>query len=374
MIIEIRGAQLVNKGAELMLLSVMKELSNRLEGDVKFVVQPNKSMPFKKRVSMGLLAIPRYRKYGINWGRIFDLLPAYVRNELGIIKENELHAVIDVSGFRYGDYWGLLNMIGGLTSHIKRWNRKGIKVLILPQAFGPFSEFGMEFQAKKMLKHADFIAARDEQSYSYLNSIPTNFEKKKLYKYPDFTPSIKVNSINKEYAGYIFIIPNTKMRVNENYSKYLVKIIHYLEKTNQKFAFLIHSGKGDYKIAKNAVEQSEVDVEIIWFDSPFEIKRIIKGAKVIITSRFHGLVNGLSQGVPSISTSWSHKYEMFLKDYDFEIGLIDSLEDIGPTKNSLEFILNNYDEIRAELSNRVKLQEKAIDDMWDKIVLILRDN
>ena len=58
---------------------------------------------------------------------------------------------------------------------------------------------------------------------------------------------------------------------------------------------------------------------------PVHAKALVGGADLVVSSRYHGLVNALSMGVPAVGTSWSHKYAHLLADY----GCKDSLWDVG---------------------------------------------
>jgi colanic acid/amylovoran biosynthesis protein len=78
---------------------------------------------------------------------------------------------------------------------------------------------------------------------------------------------------------------------------------------------LIH-GKHDVALAEALQKESPQPLEIIHESDPVRIKQVIGCSLLVIASRFHALVSALSQRVPAIGTSWSHKYEMLFGDYE----------------------------------------------------------
>ncbi len=44
------------------------------------------------------------------------------------------------------------------------------------------------------------------------------------------------------------------------------------------------------------------------------IKGIVRSVEAALSSRLHAVVSELSQAVPTISTSWIHKYQMLMED------------------------------------------------------------
>ncbi|MEX2478145.1 MAG: polysaccharide pyruvyl transferase family protein [Gracilimonas sp.] len=374
MIIEIRGAQTTNKGAELMLLSVIKEITYRMpEKNITFAVEPSSNFSYSKRVEYKLLAVPRYGFKILTLKGLVKFLPERIRTDFGIISENDIDAVIDVSGFRYGDFWGLEEMQIGITDAIKKWRKKGLKVILLPQAFGPFEKKRMKKEALKILRYANLICARDEESYKHFNCIETGLEKRNLFQFPDFTPSITIEEKYVKFEDHVLIIPNSKMlKKSKNYINYLAELVEYLKDKKLNFAFLIHAGKSDYNIAKKVVEKTGINTEIIWENDPIETKKVINSSFLVIASRFHGLISGLSQGIPTISTSWSHKYEKVLEEYECKkIGLVEDLEDFSKTREKIEFMFSEYEKIQNLIKDKSEDQKRKIDEMWNKVIDIL---
>lgn len=58
--------------------------------------------------------------------------------------------------------------------------------------------------------------------------------------------------------------------------------------------------------------------------SAAEMKAVIGKTTCVIGSRFHALVAGLSQGIPCMALSWSHKYRELLKPFGLERYTIES--------------------------------------------------
>jgi colanic acid/amylovoran biosynthesis protein len=97
-------------------------------------------------------------------------------------------------------------------------------------------------------------------------------------------------------------------------------------------------------------------------DDPLLVKSWIGHAGLVFSSRFHGCVSALSQGVPCIGTSWSHKYQHLYADYacaDWLVGLDATdgvLEDLMAQCTSPELK-------RSLLEHSAKLQQLATN-MW----------
>ena len=142
--IEIKGINAVNKGSEMMLLTILNELGSASQG-VKFIVAPQIDMceyPFYSRLGLFPKAWLEYR--GFQLGRLGSLIPRPLRRLYGLVLDHEIDVVLDASGFAYSDQWGEYPA-KTMAHYTGKWKSKGKKIILMPQAFGPFKNENIIF-------------------------------------------------------------------------------------------------------------------------------------------------------------------------------------------------------------------------------------
>jgi len=369
----------INKGAELMLYSVMDKIKD---------LYPNETFVCRRIPPKDINSL-----YWLNEDKRKNMiplrfLPSFItKNVYGFVKPKAIDMVLDAGGFRFGDQWA-----NGYTKDlISKWknfyesikNKKG-KIIFLPQAFGPFEKDLSHHFIKTIYPYIDLLIARENESYEHLTKIFGENEKIKCY--PDFTNIYKpvVNEKDakkfKSFEAQICIIPNSKMithvpaNVAEKYMPFMAVLAKDLRSKGHKVFFLNHEGEGDEKLIQDIIERTGQSFDYLTRLDANQVKYIIGNSKLCITSRFHGLVSALSQNVPAFCTSWSHKYLELLKDYDFEQGLLD----LEKSKESIEKVvslLENsdlYDKIKSKINNKAALQKELTESMWEEVTDVLQ--
>ncbi|QEC53358.1 colanic acid/amylovoran biosynthesis protein [Anseongella ginsenosidimutans] len=373
MIIELRGVEFVNKGAELMLHAIMEQIADKVP-DAIFVMDRGARSPVKKLKQHNIYVKLNGRRYS----KLGQYLPKPLRRRMGYILDKEIGIVMDGSGFAFGDQWGAPYAERRLGSNIIKWKKQGKKIILLPQAFGPFKEPGLREIMNKILFHADLVFAREQQSYEYLRDVSPAAQ---FLLAPDFTNLIKGNlptGFNPE-KHRVAIIPNYKMieQADDNnqnaYFDFLLTAAREVSALGLHPYFLIHEGNHDAEIAEKVNRELEKPLAIITNENPVMIKGMIASAYFIICSRFHGTVSALSQAVPCLVTSWSHKYEMLLSEYEYEEGLIRDLGDHTHTKKLIHKIADpdTNKAISQKLALSSNIQKERSLEMWEAVFKVI---
>ena len=84
----------------------------------------------------------------------------------------------------------------------------------------------------------------------------------------------------------------------------------------EKVFLLNHEGNSDRLICAQINDLLLSPIEVVEPTSALDVKAIISNAKAVFCSRYHGCVSALSNGVPCLGSSWSHKYEKLYLDYN----------------------------------------------------------
>ena len=378
MIIEIRKVGFSNKGAELMLYAILQKLSKGFP-DAQFVMAPtgpNGAAPFSKRAKLGLYQKAFLWRNGIQFGKLFSLMPKKVREMYGIFTEKEIDVVIDSAGFEYSDQWGQQRCLE-LAASSRVWKKNGTKLIMLPQAFGPFTSPKIKSAIKEAVNNSLLVFPRDKISYDNITGIVGGDPKIKIA--PDFTniiEGIKPEGFDSENCK-VAIIPNYRMvdksDAEGGYLPFMVKSAKYLLSKNARPFILIHESKSDLHIAEKINTEVGNKLPVIEESNPLVLKGILGMCDATLGSRFHGLVSALSQGVPSLATGWSHKYQMLFEDYDFSDGVIDIQTEDEVLYKKMDLILNEDSKTRIKdrLIQRAKILKHGTETMWSEVIAII---
>lgn len=373
MIIEIRKAGFVNKGAELMLHAVMQKIQERYP-DATLVMAPSHmggSQPFHKLTRLGFYPKAWLWRYGIQWGDFASLLPKKLREMYGLVLDKDIDVVLDAAGFSYSDQWGV-GSSKVLARSSKRWKNRGAKVILLPQALGPYKKTAIQSWVKQWAENADLIFARESDSYNHLTNLMGEQEKIKLY--PDFTNLIK-GTLPEDYDSSdkrVALVPNYRMvdktskEESEAYLPFMIRCAKYLVEKGAKPFVLVHEGANDLMLAEK-ISDAVGGIPIVKETDALHIKGILGTCDATIGSRFHGLVSALSQGVPSLATGWSHKYLRLFEDYGFKDGVVTILDGDEELHRKIDLLLKpeTAEPLKQQLTEKSQHLKKLSEEMWD---------
>lgn len=317
MIIEIAGVSTANKGAELMLRAILEHYAGA--DGVEFAVTRYFGA-WPERARYGL----RTKLDTFRFGRsriAAALMPASFRQSLGLVNEADIAAVIDASGFAFGDQLGA-ERTERFARDVARWKQQGKPVVLLPQAFGPFENPQLQPPMREVVRLADRIYARDPVSLDHLRRLGGADDRVQLA--PDFTCLVEgvLPDGFEPIARQACIVPNHRMvekmsaADREQYIPFLCRCVQALDDRKLRPFVLLHDTHVDESLIPPLERAWGRPLPVVRESNPAMLKGILGTAHLVIGSRFHALVSALSQAVPSIAVGWSHKYEMLLADYE----------------------------------------------------------
>ena len=377
MTIQIDGVNTVNKGAELMLRAVVKEIEENKKASVTYLVYNDNALNAADLdIETGLIVkhlLPSRRlRLLIGKMRLVGIchrlnLPF---NEMFLPRDPGVNLVLDAAGYRFSQHW----KIGGLGLRMVMAYYKSFtnaEVVLLPQTFGPFNGKNDHLFRKILNEHVNKIYARDSLSFLHLKALGVNMKKVSIA--PDFTTLVSVEGPNRIRDEVLFI-PNARMidRTGANgagYVSFIANLVNTLRDSGLEVVFLNHEGRRDLGLCERIVKETGGSHRIIDGLNAIEIKRRISESRLLLSSRYHGCASALSTGTPCLSTSWSHKYAELFTEY----GMRDMVLHIDDPIIAADKILSCYEEdrnlqIREKLvSGRTALVKKNRA-MWQEIL------
>ena len=380
--IQIDGTSTDNKGAELMLYAVLEQIEKKYpEATVYFNDKTPDIRPHGIETSIRFIKPLRLILGHYPWAALRKLKLPYLRFT-GFYPEKKIDLVLDASGFRLGDQWNRSDeFLKNMEYYYHTLKTQGTRIVLLPQAFGPFETENAKMSAQIIGRYADLIFAREAYSEKHLSEAIGKSDN--IFRFPDFTNAVEgiFPDDLENLKGGIAIIPNEKMITHtglapENYLKKLKLMISELDKLGKEFFLLNHGGKHDLDICKILNRQLEKRIPIINNRPARQLKGIIGTSFLVISSRFHGIASALNQGVPCLATSWSHKYRLLYDDYQLGDYIIDPEEEANITRQKIAALLDpeQYKETRNHLLVQSEIQKEQTETMWQHVWKILKEH
>lgn len=379
-----------------MLRTTLHELGTRRPGLVP-AIDP-KYGSFTERGGLGLHQIfpprghvggPGFRKRflvqkavaALKLGRLAEKSLRTSRRHYGCVDLNDLDALVDISGFAFTDQWGPRHTrdFAALSGHYRSRKKP---VIMLPQAFGPFTHPEIKDSFRHILQNARLVFARDETSLAYAQecSPPPGV----LQRAPDITlfyhpPASGAGP--RPATPTVYIIPNIRMLDQGReewggaYKTILVEAAGDLLDRGIHVTLLIHDSTGqDMGLAREIqAELGAAKIGILQENDPLRLKQLIAGCLMVLGSRYHGLVSAFSQGVPAVALGWSHKYETLFEDFGCGRYVLRAGAPRGEMLDAMRELANDRTNagVRQTIGERLKQMSARNREMWDLVVSAL---
>lgn len=328
-LIELQGAAASNKGAQLMTLACVDRFETPSEGRVRCCYYPRDVGSRLAPNELPILQVlpepqrnfrkPRQLLQVLKAEAVGVLLRPSDRRRYGLVTRREVDALVDISGYAYGDAW---QSTGDRVAVAERYRRRGKPVVLLPQMLGPFERPSSRDAFRRLSAAADLIYARDTVSLEHAQQASGGRARIELA--PDITIGFAcpVPLVPWEKRAAVYIIPNEKVLQKASsewggsYVERMAQVVRVLREQGADVQLLLHETRGgDRQVAREIIEAAGIDVPVRSEPDPIRLKHLLAHAKLVIGSRYHGLVSSLSSGTPAIALGWAHKYRTLQSDF-----------------------------------------------------------
>jgi colanic acid/amylovoran biosynthesis protein len=377
MLVEVKGVHVENQGAHLMLLAVLERL-RAMHPDARIALTPGPNCPADRVAALGALRKLRLRKRWLDFSRLSYVWPDAVTQRLasrGLAAEGQVNAVLDASGFAYGGSWTPWLMTYA-AAEIRRLAARDRPYVFLPQAFGPLpgghaaSDFGAA------LERAALVCVRDRGSERFLTELNPRLQGR-LALYPDFTIGVAGDTTAAGRWNVdertVLLIPNSQMIGTRNrddgwrtgYTTFLGDVAKQVQRQGRSAVLLNHEGRDDAALCARIAAEAG-GLRVITESDPRAVKGIIGSAAAVVCSRYHGCVAALSQGVPCLGTSWSHKYQALFDDFGAGDWLLAECR-AQPAADLLARLLDERDSHSRRLLGHSARLSVVVEEMWNRV-------
>jgi colanic acid/amylovoran biosynthesis protein len=223
----------------------------------------------------------------------------------------------------------------------------------------------------RLFPYVDLAYAREPVSYANMREILPDAPN--IREAPDFTclcepapPSLRLKE-----KSYVALVPNMRMvdrtapEVSKGYMSFCTSLVRAVLDHGESVVLVNHEGRDDETLCHEINARFGNSLTILSGLSGVECKAALARAKLVVSSRFHGVVSGLVEGVPTLCTSWSHKYGELLKEHGRPGSALDVRDPAKAVATVIDALERPADYVSAP--GCIEAVRRRTQEMWDEI-------
>lgn len=294
--------------------------------------------------------------------------------------------VADISGVSFADERGpKFNVYNAMLTLLPLL--AGTPIVKCSQAVGPFGQRSNRWLARALLPRVERILARGAYTYDNVLALGVDPDKVRLVSDLAFTLDEEApvsDDVEQLLAGLgnkelMVIMPSAVVegwcdRHGVDHAGAFAEVIESAcDELGVGVALVPHayraSGKprrmDDARVCRSIAARLGQRDDVVVIDRdlrPSELRAIVRRSEMLVASRFHGMVTGLSCSTPTVVIGWGHKYAEVLAQFEAEQYAFDraNLREPARVTSSLRDVWMNRDAVRENLATHLpKVRESA---------------
>jgi polysaccharide pyruvyl transferase WcaK-like protein len=244
--------------------------------------------------------------------------------------------VVDVAGISFVDGRGIpITVYNALMTGLPLL--LGVPTVKAAQALGPFKTQPNRLLAKLVLPRIAAVCARGARTREHLDTLGLS----NVTNVADLAfsldesgalPTDVAEMVKSAGEKFIVVMPSSVVRglyesTGADYVAAVESLIRGLrEATGLGVVIAPHSYRvghpegrmNDGPVCQQVAARCSDDVKVVGVDADLsagELRHLIGLSEVLVTSRFHAMISGLSTCTPTVVVGWSHKYREVLDDF-----------------------------------------------------------
>ncbi|MGH1525243.1 polysaccharide pyruvyl transferase family protein [Leifsonia sp. L25] len=253
-------------------------------------------------------------------GRVRSLVKERITGRSGMIDWlRGFDLVVDTrSGDSFADIYGA-NRLMVMSTVAEFASQAGVPVVLGPQTIGPFASARGRAIARRSLRRAALVLARDSASAATAARLgrPADATTTDVVFALDRPAVEQTRDVVVNVSGLLWH-PNPHVD-SQHYRRTVLRLLDGLAAAGREVTLLAHvlesdNPDSDVRALHEVAEAGAPHSELVIPRDLDDVRRTVASARVVLGSRMHACLNALSVGTPAIPLAYSRKFAPLLAD------------------------------------------------------------